>query len=205
MGGMAAQIPIKNDEEANTAALNKVANDKKREANAGHDGTWVAHPGLAPIAMDAFNNVMSGANQINKELNQCNISQADLLKVPSGDITEEGVCENIRVGVQYLEAWLNGNGCVPLYNLMEDAATAEISRSQLWQWLKHNMVMTNGSLITKDFYKKIMIQELNTIKDMYGEDNYNNRKFGMASEMFMEMITGEVLDEFLTLPAYRHI
>ena len=205
MGGMAAQIPIKNDEEANTAALNKVANDKKREADAGHDGTWVAHPGLAPIAMDAFNNVMSGANQINKELNQCNISQADLLKVPSGDITEEGVCENIRVGVQYLEAWLNGNGCVPLYNLMEDAATAEISRSQLWQWLKHNMVMTNGLLITKDFYKKIMIQELNTIKDMYGEDNYNNRKFGMASEMFMEMITGEVLDEFLTLPAYRHI
>ena len=205
MGGMAAQIPIKNNEDANNTALNKVAIDKKREANAGHDGTWVAHPGLAPIAMDAFNNVMTGANQIDKELTDCTVSQTDLLKVPKGEITEEGVCENIRVGVQYLEAWLNGNGCVPLYNLMEDAATAEISRSQLWQWLKHNKKMSNGTVISKEFYNKMMIQELDLIKQMYGNENYNNRKFIIASEMFMKMITGDVLDEFLTLPAYKYI
>ena len=205
MGGMAAQIPIKNNEDANTAALKKVANDKQREATAGHDGTWVAHPGLAPIAMDAFNNVMSGANQINKPLSACTISQSDLLKVPKGEITEEGVRENIRVGVQYLEAWLNGNGCVPLYNLMEDAATAEISRSQLWQWLKHNKKMSNGSLITMEFYNEIMIEELDKIKEIYGNENYNTRKFTQASDMFMKMVTGVMLDEFLTLPAYKHI
>ena len=205
MGGMAAQIPIKNNDDANMAALNKVETDKKREAAAGHDGTWIAHPGLAPIAMNAFNNVMSGANQIDKELAVCTISQEDLLKVPSGNITENGVRENIRVGVQYLEAWLNGNGCVPLYNLMEDAATAEISRSQLWQWLKHKKEISNGISINCDYYDKIMTEELSKIKELYGEEIYNNRKFKQASEMFSKMISGDVLDEFLTLPAYKYI
>ena len=205
MGGMAAQIPIKNDDEANMAALNKVKMDKKREASSGHDGTWIAHPGLAPIAMDAFNNAMSGKNQIDKELTSCTIIQSDLLKVPSGEITEDGVRENIRVGVQYLEAWLCGNGCVPLYNLMEDAATAEISRSQLWQWLKHNKTMDNGLTITREYYTQIMKEELSKIKNMYGEENYNHRKFNQASKMFLEMVSGEVLDEFLTLPAYKYI
>ena len=205
MGGMAAQIPIKNNDEANMIALNKVKADKRREASAGHDGTWIAHPGLAEIAMDAFNNVMEGANQIEKDVGSCGISQKDLLKVPLGKITEEGVCENIRVGVQYLEAWLNGNGCVPLYNLMEDAATAEISRSQLWQWLKHEKEMDNGINISRDYYNKIMTKELNKLKEMYGEENYNNRKFNQASEMFFEMITGNILDEFLTLPADEYI
>ena len=205
MGGMAAQIPIKNDHDANMTALKKVEVDKKREAAAGHDGTWIAHPGLAPIALNAFNNVMSGANQISKELAPCTISQADLLKVPLGKITEEGVRENIRVGVQYLEAWLNGNGCVPLYNLMEDAATAEISRSQLWQWLKHNKEMTNGLNINSDYYQQIMNEELDKIKNIYGEATYNNKKFNKASSMFLEMISGENLDEFLTLPAYKYI
>jgi len=205
MGGMAAQIPIKNDDEANTIALNKVEKDKKREANAGHDGTWIAHPGLASIALDAFNDVMPGDNQINTPLANCKISQSDLLQVPSGTITEFGVRENIRVGVQYLEAWLSGNGCVPLYNLMEDAATAEISRSQLWQWLKHKKEMTNGVIITATYYNQIMEDELNKIQAMYGKDYFNNRKFSLASEMFLNMISGDVLDEFLTLPAYEHI
>ena len=205
MGGMAAQIPIKNDEQANIAALNKVEIDKKREANAGHDGTWVAHPGLASIALDAFNEVMLGDNQINKELIPCTISQEDLLKVPSGKITELGVRENIRVGVQYLEAWLSGNGCVPLYNLMEDAATAEISRSQLWQWLKHEKEMDSRVTISSNYYKEVMFEELKKIKAVYGEDYYNNRKFTLASEMFLDMVSGETLDEFLTLPAYKHI
>ena len=205
MGGMAAQIPIKNDANANTTALKKVEIDKKREADAGHDGTWVAHPGLAPIAMDAFNSVMPGLNQIDKELKPCIISQADLLKVPTGNITEDGVRENIRVGVQYLEAWLNGNGCVPLYNLMEDAATAEISRSQLWQWQKHKKIMHDGKTINNNYYNQIMNEELKKIKNVYGKENYNNRKFDLASNMFLEMISGDILDEFLTLPAYKHI
>ena len=205
MGGMAAQIPIKNDNEANLIALNKVKIDKKREANAGHDGTWIAHPGLSPIATEAFNKVMKGPNQIEKNIGLCEISQKDLLKVPTGSITEEGVRENIRVGVQYLEAWLNGNGCVPLYNLMEDAATAEISRSQLWQWLKHKKELFNGIQITSEYYRKIMGEELNKIKNIYGEEIYNNKNFNQASEIFLDMILGEKLDEFLTLPAYKHI
>ena len=205
MGGMAAQIPIKNDEQANQTALNKVKADKKREANAGHDGTWIAHPGLASIALNAFNDVMVGDNQINKELTPCMISQSDLLKVPLGTITESGVRENMRVGVQYLEAWLSGNGCVPLYHLMEDAATAEISRSQLWQWLKHEKKIDNGNTIDANYYNQIMMEELNKIKELYGEDKYNDRKFSLASQMFLDMISGEMLDEFLTLPAYKHI
>jgi len=205
MGGMAAQIPIKNDEQANMKALTKVETDKKREANAGHDGTWIAHPGLAPIALNAFNDVMPNNNQINKELKPCTVSQSDLLKVPSGTITELGIRENIRVGVQYLEAWLSGNGCVPLYHLMEDAATAEISRSQLWQWLKHNKKIDNGVVINSSYYNQIMEEELNKIKELYGEDKYNNKNFVLASEMFLDMISGDILDEFLTLPAYKHI
>ena len=131
MGGMAAQIPIKNDAEANEHALGKVRDDKEREAQAGHDGTWVAHPGLAPIALDAFNAVMPESNQLHNLRKNVDVTADDLLKVPTGKITETGVRVNIRVGVQYLEAWLLGNGCVPLYHLMEDAATAEISRAQL--------------------------------------------------------------------------
>src|SRR5262249_11509803 len=135
MGGMAAQIPIKNDPAANGAALAKVLADKEREAGDGHDGTWVAHPGLVPVALPAFHKHMPHQNQTAGQRDDVNVTAADLLKVPSGTITEEGVRTNLRVGIQYLEAWLGGNGCVPLYNLMEDAATAEISRSQIWQWL----------------------------------------------------------------------
>jgi len=205
MGGMAAQIPIKNNEEANNTALNKVKTDKKREASAGHDGTWVAHPGLAPIAMDAFNAVMSGPNQIDTALDNPKINASDLLKVPSGNITMNGLEENIRVGVQYVEAWLSGNGCVPLYHLMEDAATAEICRTQLWQWLKHSQKLNDGTMIDADLYSKVMSKELTKIKNMHGDEIYSKKKFDLASKLFFNMIANDNLDEFLTLPAYEYI
>jgi len=205
MGGMAAQIPIKNNNKANDAAMDKVKVDKKREAAAGHDGTWIAHPGLAPIALDAFDTFMPNDNQINKELDDPYITQKDLLKVPTGTITEKGFRDNIKVGVQYVEAWLSGNGCVPLYHLMEDAATAEISRSQLWQWIKNEVKMSNNKLITKDFFNKILKEELEEIKLEVGDDRYINGKFSTASTLFKNMILKDDFDEFLTLPAYKYI
>ena len=204
MGGMAAQIPIKNDAAANTLAMNKVKEDKKREAIVGHDGTWIAHPGLAPIALDAFNAVMPNDNQINSELVNPQIKNKDLLKVPKGTITEQGFRDNIKVGIQYLEAWLSGNGCVPLYHLMEDAATAEISRSQLWQWVK-NEVPINNNKVTKEFFDIMLNEELESIKIEIGEDRYNNGKFDLASNLFKDMILKDEFDEFLTLPAYKYI
>ena len=205
MGGMAAQIPIKNDEKLNFAAMNKVKTDKEREANAGHDGTWIAHPGLAPIALDAFNAVMKEDNQISKQIDNPNIFQEDLLKVPMGDITIEGLRENIKVGIQYLEAWLLGNGCVPLYHLMEDAATAEISRAQLWQWIKNKTVLKTGELVSPELFKQILKEELISIKSEISEERYNNGRFDIASSMFEEMILKDDFDEFLTLPAYKLI
>jgi malate synthase len=204
MGGMAAQIPIKNDENANNEAMNKVKIDKEREANSGHDGTWIAHPGLAPIAIDAFK-IMSGSNQIDKKADNPDISQIDLLKVPQGKITENGVRENIKVGIQYLEAWLRGNGCVPLYNLMEDAATAEISRAQLWQWLKNNVTLDEKNKFTINLFESILIEECEKIKNEIGDDLYINGKFDLAIELFSEMIKKDDFDEFLTLPAYKYI
>ena len=205
MGGMAAQIPIKNDEEANSIAMNKVREDKKREAAAGHDGTWVAHPGLAPIALDAFDAIMPNNNQINATLENPMIMQEDLLKVPTGTITEQGFRDNIKVGIQYVEAWLNGNGCVPLYHLMEDAATAEISRSQLWQWIKNEVSMENGSKITEEFFNIILKEELDAIKLEIGDNRFSNGKFDLASNLFKDMILKDDFDEFLTLPAYKYI
>ena len=143
MGGMAAQIPIKNDPAANDIAFAKVRQDKLREVTAGHDGTWVAHPGLVPVAKAIFDENMPQPNQISR-LNRVSVSPSDLLAVPTGDITEKGLEMNIDIGLQYLESWLNGNGCVPIYNLMEDAATAEISRAQLWQWAHHNARTASG-------------------------------------------------------------
>ena len=135
MGGMAAQIPNRRNPEANAVALGKVRADKEREVEDGHDGTWVAHPGLVPIAKEVFDAKMNGANQVHRQRGDVHVTAAQLLEAPKGQITEEGLRANIRVGVQYLEAWLSGNGCVPLYDLMEDAATAEISRTQIWQWI----------------------------------------------------------------------
>ena len=205
MGGMAAQIPIKNDIEANEKAMLLVKNDKEREANAGHDGTWIAHPGLAPIALDAFNSVMRGANQINKKIDNPNVTREDLLKVPDGEITESGLRDNIKVGLQYVEAWLSGNGCVPLYHLMEDAATAEISRSQLWQWLKHESNLNDGRKVTKSLIKQMFKDELGSIENEVGKERFMNGKFNLAMDLFRDMIFKKEFDEFLTLPAYQHI
>ena len=205
MGGMAAQIPIKDDPIANEEALGKVQDDKEREACAGHDGTWIAHPGLAPIAMDAFNSVMPESNQIHNMRNEVEVTADDLLVVPSGNITESGIRTNIRIGIQYIEAWLRGNGCVPLYNLMEDAATAEISRAQLWQWIHHEARIDEGNQITDHQFDEWMEEELEVIKSEIGEDRYNAGRFKDASTLFAEMIKKEEFDEFLTLPAYNYL
>ena len=205
MGGMAAQIPIKNDPIANAKALSKVKDDKEREAKAGHDGTWIAHPGLAPIALGAFDKVMPDSNQIKNLREDVNITANDLLQVPSGEITESGIRSNIRVGIQYLEAWLLGNGCVPLYHLMEDAATAEISRSQLWQWIHHKAKLNNGKQITLHLFDEWMAEELVVIKSEIGGKRFSGGKFSDASSLFSEMIKQDEFDEFLTLPAYNYL
>jgi malate synthase len=205
MGGMAAQIPIKNDPIANEEALGKVQEDKEREAHAGHDGTWIAHPGLAPIAMDAFNSVMPESNQLHNIRDKVEVTADDLLRIPSGDITESGIRTNIRVGIQYLEAWLRGNGCVPLYHLMEDAATAEISRAQLWQWIHHGAKLDDGTQITLNHFDKWLEEELEVVKFEIGEDLFNEGRFKDASTLFAEMIKKDEFDEFLTLPAYNYL
>lgn len=207
MGGMAAQIPIKNDPEANERAMTKVHTDKKREAEDGHDGTWVAHPALVAIAMEEFDKVLgSKPNQIDKQRDDVTLSQADLLAVPSGAITEHGIRENIKVGVQYLEAWLSGVGCVPLYNLMEDAATAEISRTQLWQWV-HNKkaVLDDGRPVTLELVRAIAREEMDAIKAEVGEARYASGKYEAAARLFDEFTANEELAEFLTLAAYEQL
>ena len=205
MGGMAAQIPIKNDDIENQKALDKVQIDKEREANAGHDGTWVAHPGLAQIALNAFDSVMPNANQLDIKREDVAITAEDLLKVPTGEITEEGVRENIRVGVQYIESWLKGNGCVPLYNLMEDAATAEIGRAQLWQWIKHSAVLDDGRKISIELYTFLLKDEMNSLKNLLGNKNFKSGKFELAITLFTDMVQKNEFDDFLTLPAYQYI
>jgi malate synthase len=205
MGGMAAQIPIKNNPTANEEALAKVQADKEREATDGHDGTWVAHPGLVPIALEAFNRVMPTPNQITKLREDVNVTASDLLNAPTGTITEKGLRMNISVGVQYLEAWLGGNGCVPLYNLMEDAATAEISRTQVWQWIKHGAMLEDGRAITDALFDQLLAEELAKIKQEIGEERYNNGHFALASELFGKMSTAAEFTEFLTLPAYAYL
>jgi malate synthase len=206
MGGMAAQIPIKNDEAANAIALEKVRTDKEREAKAGHDGTWVAHPALVQIALDEFNKYMPMPNQIHVKREDVKVTAADLLKVPEGTITLEGIKKNIDIGIQYLEAWLRGNGCVPIYNLMEDAATAEISRTQIWQWLNNdNAKMDTGEPITKALVESLVPSQLEKIKELYGEANYNNGKFTEAAALFRDLIFSDKLEEFLTIKAYNQI
>jgi malate synthase len=205
MGGMAAQIPIKNDPQANEAALAKVRADKQREVNAGHDGTWVAHPGLVPIAKEIFDAGMKTPNQIGVRKPAANVSPADLLKVPEGDITEDGLRLNVDVGLQYLEAWLRGNGCVPIYNLMEDAATAEISRAQVWQWVRHKARMADGRVVDKDLVRKTIAGEMDKLKQRLGEEGYAASQFPLAGKLFEQMMTRDEFDEFLTLVAYDYI
>jgi len=205
MGGMAAQIPIKSDPAANEAALAKVLADKEREAGDGHDGTWVAHPGLVPVALQAFDKYMPTANQISRQREDVNVTAQDLLSVPTGSITEEGVRANLRVGIQYLEAWLGGNGCVPLYNLMEDAATAEISRAQIWQWLRHRATLADGRNLTPQLYDEILPQELARIENEVGTDRFKSGHYAKAAGLFTEMSRSSNFAEFLTLPAYELI
>lgn len=204
IGGMAAQIPIKNDPETNAIALAKVREDKHREANDGHDGTWVAHPGLVSIAKEEFDQAMPAPNQIGKLRRDVVVTAQDLLKVPSGTITENGLRNNISVGIQYIAHWLSGNGCVPLYNLMEDAATAEISRTQVWQWVHHPKgILEDGRDITLDLVKKIMAEEIKTIQT--AQTQINSTTLDKAARLFEEIVANDQLVDFLTLIAYAHI
>jgi malate synthase len=205
MGGMAAQIPIRNNPQANDEAFAKVRADKEREARDGHDGTWVAHPGLVPVALEVFDREMPTPNQIHTSKQQkITVTAQDLLEVPSGTITEQGVRMNINVGIQYVESWLSGRGAAPLYNLMEDAATAEISRSQLWQWIRHPLgVLTDGRKVTAEMYEKFKDEELEKIKLEMGEQAYNNGRFAEAVEVFDKLILNDEFADFLTLPGYQ--
>ncbi len=203
MGGMAAQIPIRDDPAANEAAMARVRADKLREARAGHDGTWIAHPGLAELARDAFDEVMSGPNQLGVLRADVQVTARDLLTVPDGQITEDGLRGCIRVGVQYLEAWLRGNGCVPLYHLMEDAATAEICRAQLWQWLRHGARTSDGQLVTVERFDRLLSAELDRIHEEVGAARLTHGVFPTAARLFEQMTKRETFDEFLTLPAYE--
>jgi malate synthase len=206
IGGMAAQIPIRNDPEANKAALQKVREDKVREANDGHDGTWVAHPGLIRIAKEEFDRVMPEPNQIDKLRDDVAVTAADLLKLPEGTITEEGLRTNIDVGIQYMANWLSGLGCVPIYNLMEDAATAEISRTQVWQWVHHpGGILFDGRKVTLTLIREIMQEELQKIREKVGEKRYASGNYEKAARLFDEIISNEELEEFLTLRAYEHL
>jgi malate synthase len=203
MGGMAAFIPIKADQAANEQALGKVREDKRREATDGHDGTWVAHPGLVEIAREEFDKVLGNKpNQIDRQRDDINVTPAQLLEVPKGRLTEEGLRMNIRVGIQYIEAWLGGLGCVPLYNLMEDAATAEISRTQVWQWV-HNArgILEDGRKVTLDLVRQMTKEELSRIQRERGEQRFKNGYFPQATKVFDELVSNPQLDEFLTLKA----
>ena len=196
MGGMAAQIPIKNDPEANEKALEKVLQDKLREVRAGHDGTWVAHPGLVPIAKEVFDAHMNEANQISRRRDEVHVTAGDLLAVTEGKITEEGLRWNIDVGLQYLESWLRGSGCVPIYNLMEDAATAEICRAQVWQWVKHGARLSDGRAVTKDMVRGVIAEQ---------KSKLTGGRTSEAARIFEQMMTSTDFAEFLTLVAYDYI
>ncbi|WP_400164354.1 malate synthase A [Brevibacillus sp. TJ4] len=206
IGGMAAQIPVKNDPVKNEEALAKVRADKEREAYDGHDGTWVAHPGLVPVAMEVFDRLMQKPNQIEYKRDDVHVTAADLLAVPQGEITETGLRTNINVGIQYIEAWLRGSGAVPIHNLMEDAATAEISRAQVWQWIRHPRgVLEDGRTITLAMVQQWVSEEMQAQRQEIGQERYEQGKFALAGELFLKLVTEDAFEEFLTLPGYRYL
>jgi malate synthase len=205
MGGMAAQIPIKNNEQANNLAFAKVQADKEQEVKNGHDGTWVAHPGLVAVAMNVFNENMITKNQIHVRRNDVNVGVKDLVEMPKGTITEDGVRKNINVGILYIESWLRGNGAAAIYNLMEDAATAEISRTQVWHWLHTNIKLEDGRFFGTEMYQKLKKEELIKIKELVGDRNFTNGKFELAIQLFDELVLSKEYKEFLTLSAYQYI
>ncbi len=206
MGGMAAFIPIKNDAVANDAVMAKVRADKEREVTDGHDGTWVAHPGLVPLAREVFDRHMPEPNQIAKPRPALTITAQDLLQVPEGSITPEGLRTNISVALHYLESWLRGQGCVPINNLMEDAATAEISRVQLWQWIKHPKgVLSDGRRVTTALCQQILREEVAAQEQRLGGTGFQASQFTTAAALLNETLTAPHLPEFLTSAAYRHL
>ncbi|REJ11729.1 MAG: malate synthase A [Bacillaceae bacterium] len=205
IGGMAAQIPVKDDPVKNEEAFQKVRADKEREAKDGHDGTWVAHPALVPVAKEIFDQYMKQPNQIDKQLD-VEISAEQLLEVPEGTITEQGLRTNIDVGIRYLASWLSGRGAAPIHNLMEDAATAEISRAQVWQWIRHPKgVLEDGRKVTIELYEKIKQEELEKIKQEFGEEAYQKGRFDEAAKLFDELVRNDEFVDFLTLPGYERL
>ncbi|WP_297892895.1 malate synthase A, partial [Shewanella sp.] len=202
MGGMAAFIPAK-DPAQNEAVLQRVRRDKELEARNGHDGTWVAHPGLADTAMGIFNEYIgqdhSNQLHITRDVD-APILAAELLKTCDGERTEQGMRLNIRIALQYLEAWISGNGCVPIYGLMEDAATAEISRASIWQWIQHGKSLSNGKLVTKQLFKDMLVEELANVKQEVGSDRFTHGKFTQAAVLLEDITTSDELVDFLTLP-----
>ena len=205
MGGMAAQIPVKGDADANETAFAKVRADKEREAGNGHDGTWVAHPDLVPIANEVFDRLMPRPNQVDVLRDDVHVTATDLVKMHEGKRTEEGLGLNIRVGVQYIEAWLRGRGAVPIYNLMEDAATAEISRAQVWQWIHLGARLDDGRAVTPEMFKAALEKEMERVKGEVGAAAFEGGRFPEAIKLFSDMSLADTFEEFLTLPAYRLI
>lgn len=205
MGGMAAQIPNRRNPEVNQRALEKVRADKEREAANGHDGTWVAHPDLVPIAAAVFDQHLTGPNQLHVTRDDVTITKADLLEPHSGASTEAGLRQNIRVGIQYIEAWLCGSGAVPLNNLMEDAATAEISRAQIWQQIRHRAQLEDGRVVTRKLVLDLVAEEMERLLGELGTEAASQRRFSEAVALFKSLATSEDFEEFLTLPAYELI
>ncbi|OUM85737.1 MAG: malate synthase A [Bacillus thermozeamaize] len=204
IGGMAAYIPVKNDPEANERALSMVRADKEREAGDGHDGTWVAHPGLVPVAKEVFDRLMPTPNQIHKKREDVQVTAEDLLRVPEGTITEAGLRTNVSVGLQYIEAWIRGIGCVPINNLMEDAATAEISRAQVWQWIRHPKgILDDGRKVTVELFRQILAEEQEKIRERIGQEQYQAGRYEEAAQLLDRLVTAEQFEEFLTLPGYE--
>lgn len=203
MGGMSAFIPVKDDEAANTKAFAAVKADKEREAGNGHDGTWVAHPGLIPVAMEVFDRLMPNANQYEKTREDVSIKAKDLLTLPEGTVTEEGVRNNLNVAIQYTANWLDGRGAVPIFNLMEDAATAEISRSQIWQWLHHGTKMESGEKLSEDMLLAYADEEMKKIEQSVGPDAFRKAPYRRAKELVLNLTMDKEYAEFLTLPAYE--
>ena len=205
MGGMAAQIPIKNDPDANARALARVRADKEREAGDGHDGTWVAHPGLVPVAREVFDRLMPGPNSLARMREDVEVTASDLLRIPEGQVTRAGLRTNIDVGVRYLAAWLGGNGCVPIHHLMEDAATAEISRAQLWQWVRHATPLEDGTAVTLDLVREEAQSVLAEVRRETGEEAFRAGHFSRAVVHLDRLTAGREFEAFLTLNAYEDI
>jgi malate synthase len=205
MGGMAAQIPIKGDAAANETAFAKVRADKEREVRDGYDGTWVAHPDLVPVAREVFERMLPAKNQVTRVRQHVRVLREDLLKVHHGTRTEEGFRLNIRVGVQYIEAWLRGRGAVPIYHLMEDAATAEISRAQIWQWIRYQAELEGGLIATEKFFERALAEEMERVRQEVGDQAYAEGRFPEAIALFRDISLAPEFVEFLTIPAYRLI